>query len=299
MDIMAIDVFFSKKVAEGFEGQQSCILPQARRSFCTTHPLCKKLYITDIGFYPRATFHNRERLQGCPQHILIYCIKGEGWYQLNGKQFKVNASQFFILPAGQPHEYGADSKNPWSIYWVHFAGEQADYLSRFLSPKKTAGPITTGTSPLRHMLFDDILQHLEFMNNLENIVYANSSLYAFLISFKEIQLETLRKKENPIQEVIKLMKKNVHRNMSLEEMANAVNISPSHLSALFKKKTKYSPINLFTSFKIQKASQLLMESRHTIKTIAYNLGYDDPYHFSRVFKKIMGVSPKKFKENAT
>lgn len=288
----------AQKLADGFKGQVSCILPEARRRFCATHPLSRQLYITDIGFYPHAKQHSRERPLGCAQYVLIYCIKGSGWYKLKGQLFAVEANQYFILPAGQAHEYGANEETPWSIYWVHFTGEEADTIFRFLNTRKQNGPWAVTPSPMRQMIFDDMLHHLEFMNHVENIIYANCNLYAFLTSFKQIQLKAHDTKNNPIQAAIDYMKNNLDKNLTLEELAQSVNISPSHLSALFRQTTKYSPISLFTSLKIQKAGQLLQESENNIKTISHMLGYDDQYHFSRVFKKIMGVSPRQFRSKA-
>jgi AraC family transcriptional regulator, arabinose operon regulatory protein len=283
------------KIKEGFEGQVACILPQSKRKFCSIHPFCRKLYITDIGYYPHATFHNRERKQGCHQFVLIYCVKGQGWYSVKNKKFTVKQNQYFILPKGISHEYGAELKNPWSIYWVHFTGENAAYLADYLQPKNN-GPVLVAPSALRLMVFEDILGHLELLNNNSNLIYANSSLYAFLVSFQRLHLKTSNKEENPIEEVIAYMKANLDKNLTLEDLAVHVHMSPSHLSALFRQKTKYSPINLFTSLKIQKASQLLLDEQYNIKTIAASLGYDDPYHFSRVFRNTMGISPKYFKK---
>jgi AraC-like DNA-binding protein len=227
--------------------------------------------------------------------VLIYCVKGQGWYSVKNKKFTVKQNQYFILPRGVAHEYGAELKNPWSIYWVHFTGENAAYLADYLQPKNNA-PVLVAPSALRLMLFEDILSHLELLNNNSNLIYANSSLYAFLVSFQRLHLKTSNKEENPIEEVIAYMKANLDKNLTLEDLALHVHMSPSHLSALFRQKTKYSPINLFTSLKIQKASQLLLDEQYNIKTIAASLGYDDPYHFSRVFRNTMGVSPKYFKK---
>lgn len=287
------------KISEGFEGQRSCILPQAKRKLCSGHAFCKNLYITDMGYYPQAAFHNRARKQGSKQHILIYCIKGEGWFTINRHRYKVKSNQFFILPRDVMHEYGADLNNPWSIYWVHFTGELADYFVKYLHPKGAKGPVITQVSPARNLLFEEMLDHLELMNNTDSLVYANSSFYAFLASFKPLQFKTSNRKENPIQQLIDLMKNNLDKNFSLQELAQQVHVSPSYLSALFREKTRYSPISLFTSLKIQQAGRLLVESNMNIKTIAQRLGYNDPYHFSRVFKNIMGVSPKHFKERST
>lgn len=297
MDITAI-LNEPPKIKEGFEGQRSCILPQPKRKLCASHAFCRKLYITDMGYYPHAEFHNRKRLHGSNQHIIIYCVKGEGWFIMNHQRYAVKPNQYFILPKGVMHEYGADIKNPWSIYWAHFTGETADYFVKYLQPKEHTGPSITAPSPARIMIFEEILHHLELMNNTDNIIYANSSFYAFLASFKRIQFKAVNKDENPIQEVIDLMKNNLDKNFTLEELAQHVHMSPSHLSALFREKTKYSPISLFTSLKIQRAGRLLVDSKQNIKSIAHSLGYTDQYHFSRVFKNIMGMSPKHFKEKS-
>ncbi|MFT3843607.1 MAG: AraC family transcriptional regulator [Lacibacter sp.] len=284
------------KIKEGFKGQVACILPQSKRKFCAAHAFCKKLYITDIGYYPNAAFHNRERKHGCQQYVLIYCSKGEGWYSIENKKYTVKQNQYFILPKGIPHEYGAELKNPWSIYWVHFTGENAEYYANYLQQKNNYSPTIAAHSALRAMLFDDILNHLELLNNTNNLIYANSGLYTFLASFQKLQLKSINNEKNPIEEVISYMKANLDKNLTLDDFAQHVHMSSSHLSALFRQKTKHSPINLFTSLKIQKASQLLLDEQYSIKTIAISLGYDDPYHFSRVFKNVMGVSPKYFKK---
>jgi AraC-like DNA-binding protein len=56
-----------------------------------------------------------------------------------------------------------------------------------------------------------------------------------------------------------------------------------------------TPLQLFTSMKIQRACQLLQSKNVTIKSIAYQLGFFDQYHFSKVFKQVMGVAPKNFR----
>jgi len=285
------------KKMEGFAGQVSCILPQAKRTFSSHHTFCKKLYITDIGYYPHADFHNRIRNKGCYQYILIYCVKGEGWYSINNKKYKVKPNQYFILPKNVTHEYGAEVKNPWSIYWVHFSGENAEYYANYLKQKNSHAPILVSPSAIRVMLFEDILSHLELFNNTKNLIYANSSLYAFLASFRKLHSTNSLKEEKPIEELIAYMKENLDKNLTLDDFAKHTHISASHLSAVFRQKTKYSPVNLFTSLKIQKAGQLLLDKQYNIKTIAKNLGYNDPYHFSRVFKNVMGVSPRHFQQS--
>ena len=67
-------------------------------------------------------------------------------------------------------------------------------------------------------------------------------------------------------------------------------------TSLFKQSTGYSPIDYFIQMKMQKASQQLNFSNLSVKAIAMNMGFDDPYYFSRRFRKIMGSSPKIYRE---
>lgn len=55
-----------QKKMEGFAGQLTCILPQAKVRFCAQHIFCKNLYITDIGYYPNAAHHERKRPKAVP-----------------------------------------------------------------------------------------------------------------------------------------------------------------------------------------------------------------------------------------
>jgi len=84
--------------------------------------------------------------------------------------------------------------------------------------------------------------------------------------------------------------------LTLAELSKEMHLSPSYLSALFKEKTRYSPIQLFTSLRMQQASQLLKETQLTVKEIAGEMGYADAYTFSRAFKLVMGVAPKNFRD---
>jgi AraC-like DNA-binding protein len=91
------------------------------------------------------------------------------------------------------------------------------------------------------------------------------------------------------------MRENINATVTLEDLANVAGLSVSHYCAVFKQKTLQAPLQLFTSMKIQRACQLLQNRNLTIKSIAYTLGFFDQYHFSKVFKQVIGVSPKGFR----
>lgn len=62
-----------------------------------------------------------------------------------------------------------------------------------------------------------------------------------------------------------------------------------------KQKTGHSPIDYFFQMKMQKASQQLDFTNRSVKDIAMSMGFDDPYYFSKRFKKITGMSPRKYR----
>jgi len=71
--------------------------------------------------------------------------------------------------------------------------------------------------------------------------------------------------------------------------------SSSHFSIVFRKATGMPPIDYFINLKMQKACQLLDMDESRIKEVAHNLGYEDQYYFSRLFKKYMGISPEQYR----
>jgi AraC-like DNA-binding protein len=91
------------------------------------------------------------------------------------------------------------------------------------------------------------------------------------------------------------MQQNLDMPLTLNELAAEVHISPSHYSALFRKKTGYPPLEYFNHMKIQKACQYLQFTNLQVKEIAYKLGINDPSYFSRFFTNVMGQSPNLYR----
>ncbi|MBX6360596.1 MAG: AraC family transcriptional regulator [Acidobacterium ailaaui] len=285
------------KKKEGFTGEFVCILPNHIRQLVHKNSLCKNLYLTDIGYYPKALYHYRERQHGCKQYILIYCIYGSGWYDINKKRYSVKANHFFIIPSETRHRYGANSDDPWTIYWIHFTGDLAKNYFLYLTDGGSLAPKMVIPSDERNMLFDEIVRYASMVNNMDAVIYANNSLYKYLASFKKsfYSKNTPDRKQIIVDNCIKLMKENLDKNLNLYELSQMMKISTSYLSALFKEKIHDSPYNYFIFLKIQRACYLLWNTQLKIKEIAIQLGFEDPYHFSRVFKNMMGLSPRQFR----
>lgn len=95
------------------------------------------------------------------------------------------------------------------------------------------------------------------------------------------------------------IKANYSKQLTLEDVSREINISPQYLSRLFKEETGENFIDYLTAIRIKIAKSLLENSGLSIKEICYNIGYSDPNYFSRIFKKIAGVTPTEYKDEHT
>lgn len=287
-----------EKVAEGFKGEKAIITPYNIRNLQKENPITKQLFISHIGYYPRAQFHFRQRDEGTNENVFIYCEEGCGWVIYNGERFVLTKNQAFILPANESHAYGADEGNPWSIYWFHFCGEGASLFASIIGKPICLEESDKSRYGDRFQLFEEMYQNLEMGYSPENLEYVSICLMHFLASLKYVnQFREIKKvKETDfIQKSISYMKENVENKITLEDIAQHVNYSASHFSALFSERTSFAPMVYYNQLKIQRACSYLQFSDLKIKEIAYRLNYYDQFHFSKSFNKEMEITPKEYK----
>jgi len=285
------------KLKDGFQGEQSIILPPMIIDMEEHDPLVSSLYITDIGFYPMAEHHYRSRKEGIDQYVLIYCVDGQGWYRMGDKEYQVERNQYFILPAGVPHSYGARQGQRWTIYWVHFKGMHASiYAEGAQKPQSVNVAINSHISE-RNNIFEEILSTLHFGHEIEDLRYASSLLHYYLASLRYLrQWRRVPLQTDVVEAAIHFMQENIERRITLQDVTRYVGFSSSHFSALFKKKTGTSPLAYFNHMKIEHACQMLKFTDLQINQICYRLGFEDSLYFSRLFSKTMGVSPTTYRQ---
>ena len=87
--------------------------------------------------------------------------------------------------------------------------------------------------------------------------------------------------------------------ITLEDVAAQVNVSPQYFSKLIKKNTGFNFIDWLSMMRVRKAKELLNNSSLTVKEVCYMVGYKDPNYFSRIFKKRVGITPSEYIKNST
>lgn len=287
------------KIKDGFKGERCIVLPQSVVKTIEEDPVASSLFITDIGYYPKAQFHYRKRDLAITENVFIYCIDGKGWYSLNGKRFQVSKDQYFILPASIAHEYGASESDPWSIYWIHFRGALASFYTVNCQVPLDIKPDKESRISNRLNLFEEIFITLNQSYAIENIRYAMATFQHYLSSLRYVQqfraAVCVGNNDDIVNIAIHYFEENIERRISLKDVCEFVRLSPSRLTSLFKQRIGYSPLNYFILLKIKKACELLDSTDLKINQISLKLGFSDQYYFSRQFSNIMGMSPKAFR----
>lgn len=286
------------KRRDGFTGEKQINIPIAILSkHIKNKEFLNSLYITHIGYFPRALYHYRERKNGCADYILLYSLGGKGYIETDKKKFVLAPHQFIILPPHRFHRYQADISDPWTLYWVHFSSNKLKEFNNEFNVDQFNTPTNLSYNDKMVNIWKEMYSSLANGYSAASMGYANFCLYRFLSFFLFPEKNYSRpKKECPLDRSIGHMKINIEKRLTTEEIAALVQYSPSHYTALFKKKTGLSPMDYFIKMKIHYACQLLSQSDLKIKEIAEKIGYDDPYYFSRLFKQIMNKSPKEYRK---
>lgn len=285
------------KIEEGFLGQRMIVLPPDKRRKIISNIFSKNLYIAAIGYYPHASYHDCERMNGAEQYIFLYCTDGKGWIDVNGDRYILQPNTFFIIPKNTPHHYGSWERDPWSIYWMHFTGEFADTLYTRYAERTQCEAASVAYRDDLIILFNYLFTAMDadFSNQQMELICVKlmQLLSGFIYTDHALEAED----QDAISRSIAFMKKNLCNNYHIKDFASHVNYSVSHYSELFRRKTGYAPIQYFLQLKIQQSCQYLYFTKLSVKEISRKIGFDDPYYYSRMFKKQMKQSPAKYRKN--
>jgi len=291
----------SLQLREGFAGQDMFVIPRPILARARRHPLVRSVYPTDIGWFPAAAHHYRKRTSGAAQDHLMLCVDGHGYAEIDGREAHLQKGEILIIPRDTEHTYWASDDNPWSIYWVHFLGDDADYYVDRMPRRGQPAPVAPGDQSEAVRLFRYCLDALYEGYGQATLIYAAQSVQHILslLLYRNHALPTEQHRKNwrsSLESMVEFMHEHLSEPLRLEDFAAEAGLSVSHFSELFRSQTGQSPMAFFIHLRMRLACRLLDLSDKPVKVVAIETGYRDPYYFSRVFKKAMGLSPEKYRE---
>jgi len=264
------------------------------------HRLLSGLHVTDAGYFPTAQNHLVERPFGAATTLVILCLHGAGWVKTGGATYKITVGDWVWLPANHPHSYGsAADAEPWTIAWAHFSGDEVPAWRALLGEQNPgeAFVLAMPDDRLDEIALDRVYAALECGYAVRNQVAAATALRHALSAVA--QLANIprdgRSATDRVIASVERLRRDWQRVHHLRELATSAGVSVTHYSALFRHHTGFSPIDYIIRLRMQHASRLLDTTKLSVNEVAEYTGYHDPYYFTRCFRRVMGCSPRKYR----
>ena len=233
--------------------------------------------------------------------VIHYVTKGYGTFKFNGKVYNLKQGDIFILLKGMQVEYVASIDDPWEYYWIGFSSSNAnEYLNRTSITNSCVAnceenskipqiilnmcEISKTYNPSRS---DDIL----LLKELYSLLYALIEEFPKPFEYKDKELHTY------IQDALNFINSNYMHSITVQEIADYVNLSRSYLYKMFIKNLGISPQRYLINLRMYKATLLLKSTKLPIGEVASNVGYSDSLLFSKTFSKHFSMSPLNYRNN--
>lgn len=284
--------------SSGFSGERITVIPDPVWSELRGHPLLEGLRVTDAGFFPKASGHFVRRSKAISSEVLIACIEGSGLVLTEAGECTLSPGDLVWLPSGKPHGYTASPETPWSILWVHFAGNECPGWKELLFGNDPKLLCRVPSERMGELSLDRVHAILEKGHSLIDLAEAAGALRQSLSALARLRswpgaTPSARARVAACVEKLRDGWKHVHH---LEELAIQAGVSVSHFSTLFRMETGCSPIDFLIRQRIAHAARLLATTDGSVASVAATIGCEDPYYFSRQFRRVMGVSPRAYRK---
>lgn len=273
------------------------ITPQPVASTLARHPIAGQLYPNSLGYYPEAQGHLMERTTQ-DDYILIYCIAGKGEIQIADTPARpIHPGDVVLLPPRLArHRYIADPDKPWTIYWFHYTGHLAAHLTEQLGQYYDLPSFHYGVDGTLVEDFKRLLRIRDTGYQFRALLNTCALLQQILTQLLIPNTTRHPGDQGQLNALQHFMKQNLNAPLTLDDFAAFTGLSKYHLTREYKRLTGYPPLQHFQHLKMEHACLLLDQSSQPIKDIAGEIGFQDPYYFSRQFKKIIGLSPKAYRK---
>lgn len=235
-------------------------------------------------------------------YILHYIHAGRGLFRTKETAFELEAGQGFIIMPETLVHYSAHDTEPWSYSWIGFSGVNArSLLGRAqIDAEKPIFEMPSGS------YLEDFYEELKAAYETQGSdVHSQSVLYrvlAELICFSpepEHGRKPSSSREQYIRKSIEFIESSYSQKISVLEIARYVGLDRTYLSGLFKERFGVSLQAFLLEYRMNRATELLQNQELSVSDVSRSVGYTDPFLFSKMFKKVIGLAPNLFREKSS
>jgi len=229
--------------------------------------------------------------------LWIQSNRGKGKFIVEGTTYIVNENQGMLLYPSVPHEYYRLTRQ-WEVDWITFDGAQIRPFLRSIGLLKSSALSLSHPEIVRSTIRQalEANQQSSAVNAIQSAVYAYQLLLDLSI-YGSINNESSKMHQyNKLDPVFSYVNQNYSEDLTLQSLAEKMNLTPQHLSSIFKKTVGLSLFEYITMIRIQKSKELLLiERNRQIKEIADMVGFNSVSYFCSVFKKHVRMTPNEFR----
>jgi AraC family transcriptional regulator of arabinose operon len=254
------------------------------------------------GHFNEESGYRAYRSGGTKDWLLIYTVSGLGRFGYAGGETVAAPGDWFLLRPGTLHDYGVEaSLKQWELLWAHFH-PRPHWLPWLNWPSVRGGLMRLqipGPEPRQKVLgrFFDVHRHTTGSLRQREMFAMNALEEVLLWCDQHNPEQAASTIDERVREAMAFLERNLANKILLDDLADAVGLSVSRLSHLFKAETGQSPQQYLERTRIDRAAELLQRTTFSIKQIAAAVGFDSPFYFSLRFKARTKKSPKAFRES--
>ena len=229
-------------------------------------------------------------------YVLYFCLEGRGEYQFRDTHCAIGPGEGFLVPPGEVVSIRADQKEPWKLIWVGFTGcRAAEYLGRCGLGKENRAFRCDVPEQLERCVQEMV--RCEMLGRGHEFLLLGE-LYRFLgwiaRSFEGQGRRSREAGTEYVERAADYIRSHFQEDLTVSKLALYVGLNRSYLTTVFQNTLHVSPQQFLMRFRMERASQLLLEGTLSVGEVARSCGYPDPLTFSKAFKRTLGVTPSQY-----
>ena len=231
-----------------------------------------------------------------PFYSIEYVVSGRGTLKLQGHVHALQPGTVFSYGPGVSQEISSDPAAPLVKYFVDFAGLKARVLLE--SCELAPGHVSQVFPPTELQSVFDELIHCGLKDTRFSASLCDKLLDCLALKIREARapLEGAEKLAfSTYQECRHYIQQHFQRLKTLEQVSAECHVNNAYLCRLFRRYDHQSPYQFLLRLKMNSAAELLQKPGSLVKQVAEDSGFEDPFHFSRAFKRVFGISPHEFR----